>query len=147
MLPNRPGVVAQSGQGGGVNPAPQIMIVEDEHDVAFLLQWHLRQAGFGVTLATSGWAALELIRENRPDLILLDLMLPDLDGFGVCEILRRDPATALIPVVILSAWTMDESKRVARDYGVLDYLTKPFRPALVVQRLRELTGFAQPVQA
>lgn len=147
MSPQCPEFGAQPVQGHCVNPAPQILIVEDENDVAFLLQWHLRQAGFSVTLAGSGWAALERIRENRPDLILLDLMLPDLDGFGVCEILRREPATALIPVVILSAWTMEESKRVARDYGVLEYLTKPFRPAAVVQRLRELTGFAPPAEA
>jgi len=91
-----------------------------------------------VTVAANGWEAIHAVRESRPDIILLDLMLPDLDGFGVCEILRRDPATATIPIVIVSAWSSPDSRHLGLELGALDYLTKPFSPHELVERVNRL---------
>ncbi|MBI2496640.1 MAG: response regulator [Opitutae bacterium] len=102
------------------------------------MQYHLVRAGHEVTTAANGWEAISSVRSNRPDIILLDLMLPDLDGFGVCEILRRDPETATIPIIIVSAWTSDDSRNLGLELGALDYLTKPFLPQDLVARVNRL---------
>ena len=117
-----------------VAPA-RILAVEDEPDLVELIKCHLLRAGHLVATAGTGWDALEQIRRERPDLILLDLMLPDLDGFGVCEILRRDPATATIPIIIVSAWSSPDTRHLGLELGALDYLTKPFSPHDLVKRV------------
>lgn len=120
-------------------PCPaKILAVDDEPDLIDLMQYHLARAGHDVTTATNGWEAIHSVRRSRPDLILLDLMLPDLDGFGVCEILRRDPLTATIPIVIVSAWTSPDSRNLGLELGALDYLTKPFSPHELVERVNRL---------
>lgn len=116
----------------------KILAVDDEPDLIDLMQYHLVRAGHDVTTATNGWEAIYAVRQNRPDLILLDLMLPDLDGFGVCEILRRDPLTATIPIVIVSAWSSPDSRDLGLELGALDYLTKPFSPQELVERVNRL---------
>ena len=103
-----------------------ILTVEDEPDLIDLIRELLLEDGYEVSAARTGWEALDLIARRRPDLILLDLMLPDLDGFGFCEILRRDVATAHIPIVIVSAWASPDSRQLGHELGVVDYLTKPF---------------------
>ncbi|MET0263290.1 MAG: response regulator, partial [Rariglobus sp.] len=105
-----------------------ILSVDDEQDVTDLVQFHLTKAGCEVVTAANGRDALTEVGRRRPDLILLDLMLPDIDGFGVCEILRRDPVTAAIPVSILPAWATPDARLVGLELGALDYLTKPFSP-------------------
>ncbi len=102
------------------------------------MHFHLVRAGYQVTTAANGWEAIHAVRANRPDIILLDLMLPDLDGFGVCEILRRDPATALIPIIIVSAWASTDSRNLGLELGALDYITKPFSPQELVERVNHL---------
>jgi two-component system alkaline phosphatase synthesis response regulator PhoP len=119
-------------------PAAKILAVDDEPELTDLMQYHLLRAGHTVTTAANGWEALDCIRRERPDLILLDLMLPDLDGFGVCEILRRDPRTATIPIIIVSAWASDDSRNLGLELGALDYLTKPFSPPELVARVNQL---------
>jgi DNA-binding response OmpR family regulator len=120
-------------------PCPaKILAVDDEPDLIDLMQYHLVRAGHDVTTATNGWEAIHSVRQSRPDLILLDLMLPDLDGFGVCEILRRDPLTATIPIVIVSAWASSDSRNLGLELGALDYLTKPFSPHELVERVNRL---------
>jgi DNA-binding response OmpR family regulator len=114
--------------------AALILSVDDERDVTDLVRFHLTKAGYDVQTAASGREALETVRLCRPDLILLDLMLPDIDGLGVCEMLRRQPATATIPVVILTAWATPDARHLGLDLGALDYLTKPFSPKEVVAR-------------
>jgi DNA-binding response OmpR family regulator len=116
----------------------KILAVDDEPDLIDLMQYHLVRAGHDVTTASNGWEAIYAVRQNRPDLILLDLMLPDLDGFGVCEILRRDPQTATIPIVIVSAWSSPDSRDLGLELGALDYLTKPFSPQELVERVNRL---------
>lgn len=120
-------------------PAAHILAVDDEPEILELIAYSLRKAGHSVATAGNGWEALAEVRRQRPDLILLDLMLPDLDGFGVCEILRRDAATATIPIVIISAWASDDSRHLGLELGALDYLTKPFSPHELVQRVNRLT--------
>lgn len=115
-----------------------ILSVDDERDANELVQFHLTKAGFNVLMAVSGYGALEIIDSARPDLVLLDLMLPDLDGFGVCEILRRNPETATLPIMILSAWATTDSRGLGLELGALDFLTKPYSPAALVERVKRL---------
>ena len=125
-----------------------ILSVDDERDANELVQFHLTKAGFNVLMATNGREALEIIRSARPDLVLLDLMLPDLDGFGVCEILRRDPDTATTPIMILSAWTTTDSRSLGLEIGALDFLAKPYSPAALVERVKRLLSHrtSRPLQ-
>ncbi len=117
---------------------PSILAVDDEEDVTELVRFHLTRAGCDVRTASSGKAALQAINDSRPDLLILDLMLPDIDGFGICELLRRQPATATLPVIILSAWQSSDSRQLGLDLGALAYITKPFRPRELVQRVQSL---------
>lgn len=116
----------------------KILVVDDEPDLAALMQFHLVRAGYEVTTAGNGWEAIDAVRRDPPALILLDLMLPDLDGFGVCEILRRDPLTATIPLIIVSAWASSDSRHLGLELGALDYLTKPFSPRDLMARVNLL---------
>jgi DNA-binding response OmpR family regulator len=117
---------------------PIILSVDGEPDVTSLVRFHLTRAGYEVLAAASGREAIETIRDRRPDLVLLDLMLPDIDGFGVCEILRRTAATAAIPIMILSAWSTPDARLLGLELGALDYVSKPFRPKDLVERIKRL---------
>jgi len=116
---------------------PYVLCVDDERDVTDLVRFLLTRAGCDVASAASGRAALASVRDRRPDLLLLDLMLPDIDGFGVCEILRREPATARIPIVLLTAWATKDARAHGLGLGARDYITKPFSPRELVGRLPE----------
>jgi len=116
----------------------KILAVDDEPELTDLMEFHLVRAGHEVTTAANGWEALDCVKRNRPDIILLDLMLPDLDGFGVCEILRRDPLTATMPIIIVSAWASTDSRNLGLELGALDYITKPFSPQELVARVNQL---------
>ncbi|HEU5079844.1 MAG TPA: response regulator [Opitutaceae bacterium] len=115
-----------------------ILSVDDERDVTELVNFHLTRAGYDVVTAASGREALDKVQQHHPDLILLDLMLPDIDGFGVCEILRRQRTTATIPIVILTAWATTDAQHLGLELGALDYMTKPFSPKELVDRVRRL---------
>lgn len=115
-----------------------ILSVDDEPDVTDLVKFHLSKAGFDVVTAATGREALDQVRAVKPDLILLDLMLPDIDGFGVCEILRRQVETATIPIIILTAWATRDARHLGLELGALDYMTKPFSPKQLVERVRHL---------
>ncbi|MFA5058957.1 MAG: response regulator [Opitutaceae bacterium] len=119
---------------------PVLLSVDDERDVIDLVRFHFSRAGYEVVTASSGREAIETIRCRRPDLVLLDLMLPDIDGFGVCEILHRNAVTATIPIVILSAWSTADARNVGLELGALDYVTKPFSPKELVDRVNRLLG-------
>jgi two-component system, OmpR family, alkaline phosphatase synthesis response regulator PhoP len=116
----------------------KILAVDDEPEITDLMHYHLVRAGYAVTTAANGWEAIQSVKADRPDIILLDLMLPDLDGFGVCEILRRDPLTATIPIIVVSAWSSPDSRNLGLELGALDYLTKPFSPSDLVARVNRL---------
>lgn len=115
-----------------------ILSVDDESDVTDLIAFHLRQQGYEVRTAATGREALEQINTRPPDLLLLDLMLPDIDGFGICEILRRRAETATLPIIILSAWSEPDSRHLGLELGAIDFLNKPFSPRYLVERVNDL---------
>lgn len=120
------------------NGAHHVLIVDDEHDVVDLLRYNLTQAGYRVSECFDGLAALELARRSRPDLIVLDLMLPQMDGLTVFENLRRDDVTARIPVIMLTAKTSQTDREKGLETGADDYLGKPFSPKELVLRVRSV---------
>jgi len=116
----------------------RILIIEDESDVADLLEMTLRKAGFKTTAATDGASGLQKARENRPDFIMLDLMLPKMSGLEVCRILKGDPATCHIPILMLTAKAEEIDRIVGLEFGADDYVTKPFSPREVMLRIRAI---------
>ena len=120
--------------------APTVLSVDDEPDMTDLARLHLHRVGYEVLTASSGRQAIETVHARHPDLVLLDLMLPDIDGFSVCDILRSDPATAAIPIIIVSAWSTSDARATGFEYGVLDYVTKPFSPQELIARVNRLLG-------
>jgi two-component system phosphate regulon response regulator PhoB len=118
-----------------MSPA-RILIVEDEQSIAEVLEYNLAKEGFAIDLDFRGDTALESIRSNPPDLILLDLMLPGLDGLEICRLIKRDPQTASIPLVILTARGEEVDRIVGLELGADDYIPKPFSPREVVLRIK-----------
>ena len=112
-----------------------ILVVEDDLDLVELLRFNLDNAGFSVVAATDGAEALKKSKALLPDLILLDLMLPELDGFAVCEILRRDERTARIPIIILTAMSGELARVAGIGAGANDFITKPFSPKQLLSRI------------
>jgi DNA-binding response OmpR family regulator len=104
----------------------KILVVEDDAELVELLSYQLKTAGFAIGTAMDGIEALKKARTVAPDLILLDLMLPELDGFAVCEILRRDAATASIPIIMVTALSTQLARLAGLEAGANAYVTKPF---------------------
>jgi DNA-binding response OmpR family regulator len=124
-----------------------VLLVEDEPDVVDLLRFHLRRAGFKVLVADTGPDGLEAVRQNLPDAVILDIMLPGLSGLEVCRAMKSDPALAAIPVLMLTAKGDVKDRVKGLETGAEDYVTKPFSPKEVVlrvqgllKRLRSATG-------
>ena len=109
-----------------IKPQARILVVDDEEDLGRILKFALVAAGHEVLLAMDGAEGLKLARENSPDLILLDLMLPKIDGYKVCRMLKFDERYKSIPIVILSARTQEADKEMARDTGADLFITKPY---------------------
>src|ERR1039457_2948774 len=116
----------------------KIFVVDDDADLVELLSFNLKKAGFAIGTAFDGVEALKKARSIAPDLILLDVMLPELDGLAVCEILRRDSATASIPVIMLTALTGELGRLAGLESGANDYVTKPFSAKQLVSKVAEL---------
>ena len=117
-------------------PGETILIVEDEHDIRELVSYTLENEGYNTLKAPDGHTGLELARKNKPDLILLDIMLPDIDGLEVCRKIKRDEAVGGIPVIMLTAKSEDSDVVSGLELGAEDYITKPFSPRVLVARLR-----------
>lgn len=115
-----------------------ILIVDDEPDLVELIGYHLRASGFKTLTAFDGSEALNQARSHLPDLILLDLMLPELDGLSVCELLHRLPSTRQIPIIIVSAWKNEQSRLLGLELGAEDYISKPFSPRELVLRVQKV---------
>ena len=113
----------------------QILIIDDEFAVRYLVERHLVRHHFQVLLARDGASGLQLARENIPDIILLDVNLPDVDGYTICEQLRREPLLREIPIVFLSSYGSPERKQRAFDVGATDYIEKPFIPDEFLSRI------------
>lgn len=114
------------------------MLVEDEPDIAEVVQYNLVKEGYQVEVHGRGDTALEAVRRKPPDLILLDLMLPGLDGLEMTRLLKRDGATAHVPLVMLTAKGEEVDRIVGLELGADDYLTKPFNPRELVARIKAL---------
>ncbi len=117
------------------NMRERILLVDDEADIVELLEYNLRQAGYTVVAARDGASALAEIRRQRPDIILLDLMLPDIAGTEICRRLRRDPSTQTIPVIMITARGEEIDRVVGFEIGADDYIVKPFSPRELVLRI------------
>ncbi|MFP4623014.1 MAG: response regulator transcription factor [Gemmatimonadota bacterium] len=120
---------------GPTTKSAQILVVEDERDIAALVAYHLTREGYRVRTVGTGGDALEAVRNERPDLVVLDLMLPELSGYEILEEMRRQPSMEDVPVVVLTA-RREESDRIrGLELGADDYLTKPFSPQELVLRI------------
>jgi two-component system phosphate regulon response regulator PhoB len=116
---------------------PRILVVDDEPDVLDLVTYNLGQAGFQTETAADGAEALRKARSTTPDLILLDLMLPEMDGLEVCKLLRRDAKTSAIPIIMLTARASEIDRIVGLELGADDYVPKPFSPRELVLRVKK----------
>ena len=123
---------------------PTILIVEDEAPLVTLLRYNLEREGFAVLDAQDGEEALAVAREQKPDLVLLDWMLPLMSGIELCRQLRRNPETRALPVVMLTARGEEGDKLRGLDSGADDYVTKPFSPSELIARIRAVLRRANP---
>ena len=114
----------------------RILVVDDDREVVRLMRAYLEQAGYQVLTAYDGETAVHMLRREKPDLMLLDLMLPDRDGWDITRLVRGDPTLAHIPIIMLTARVDDTDKIVGLEMGADDYVTKPYNPREVVARVR-----------
>jgi DNA-binding response OmpR family regulator len=122
-----------------VTPSKKILIIEDEPDVIDLLTLHLRKSGeFNISTASDGATGVRKAREESPALIILDLMLPKMPGLEVCKILKSDPATRDIPIIMLTAKAEEIDRIVGLEFGADDYVTKPFSPREIILRIKAI---------
>jgi two-component system, OmpR family, alkaline phosphatase synthesis response regulator PhoP len=122
----------------GATPSKKILIVEDEPDILQLVKLYLEKEGFRTATAVNGAQALKKVKEDKPDLIVLDLMLPEIDGLEVCKRLRSIPDTALLPIIMLTAKAEESDTVIGLELGADDYVAKPFSPKALVARIKAL---------
>jgi len=115
-----------------------ILVVDDDKEIVRLVRAYLEQTGFSVLVAYDGETALHMLRRERPALIVLDLMLPDRDGWDITRIMRADQSLYTIPIIMLTARVEDTDKIIGLELGADDYITKPFNPREVVARVRSV---------
>ena len=116
----------------------RILIVEDEPEIAQLVRHYLEKEGFHTSVAKTGLEAQKLVATEHPDLVILDLMLPEMDGLEVCKALRRKPETALLPIIMLTAKNEESDTVIGLELGADDYVTKPFSPKILLARAKAL---------
>lgn len=116
----------------------KILIVEDEADIAQLVKLYLEKDGFRPTIAKTGVEGLKLVKAERPDMVILDLMLPEMDGLEICKKIRTSLDTALLPIMMLTAKAEESDTIIGLELGADDYVTKPFSPKVLVARVKAL---------
>ncbi|QQS15079.1 MAG: phosphate regulon transcriptional regulator PhoB [Rhodospirillales bacterium] len=126
---------------------PHVLVVEDEAPLVELLRYNLDRAGYRVSTAADGEAAMRALGEDMPDLVLLDWMLPLMSGLEVCRQLRRQPTTSNIPIIMLTARGEEQDRVRGLDAGADDYVTKPFSPTELVARVRAVLRRIRPALA
>jgi two-component system alkaline phosphatase synthesis response regulator PhoP len=124
----------------------KILIVDDEQDIVELLSYNLGKEGFSTIKAYDGEAAIGLVRSEKPDLMLLDLMLPKMNGLDVCKAIRRNPQTANLPIIMLTAKGEEIDKIIGLEIGADDYITKPFSVKELIARVRSILRRMQDVE-
>ena len=122
----------------------KILVVDDEPEAVELVEFNLREAGFDVITAADGNEALKAARGQLPALIVLDVMLPEVDGLEVCKLLKRDAVTATIPIIMLTAKAAEIDRVLGLELGADDYLTKPFSPRELVLRVKRILQRGTP---
>jgi two-component system phosphate regulon response regulator PhoB len=122
---------------------PKILVVDDEPEAVELVEFNLRQAGFDVVTAADGAEALKKAHTLLPSLIVLDLMLPEVDGLEVCKMVRRDPLTAAVPIVMVTARAAEIDRILGLELGADDYITKPFSPRELILRIKKILQRSQ----
>jgi two-component system alkaline phosphatase synthesis response regulator PhoP len=123
--------------------AQQILVVDDDPEIVRLVRGYLEQEGYRVLVAYDGETALHILRRERADLVVLDLMLPDRDGWDVTRLVRSDPSLHGMPIIMLTARVEDQDKIIGLELGADDYVTKPFNPRELVARVRAVLRRAQ----
>jgi two-component system phosphate regulon response regulator PhoB len=121
-----------------VLPIESVLVVEDEKDIVDLIEYHLKQSGFSVITALDGRSGLERARTEHPSLIILDLMLPEMDGKDICRALKSNPTTQSIPILMLTAKAEEVDRIVGFELGADDYVSKPFSPRELVLRVKAI---------
>jgi len=122
----------------------RILVVDDEIYIVHILDFSLGMEGYDVVTALDGEQALEKARTEKPDLIVLDIMMPKLDGYETCKRLKADPETKDVPVILLSAKGRNVDQKVGFEVGADDYITKPFSPRKLVERINAILGQSSP---
>ncbi|HKQ39416.1 MAG TPA: response regulator transcription factor [Verrucomicrobiae bacterium] len=117
---------------------PKVLVVDDEPDAIELIAFNLKGAGLDVVTAADGAEALKKAEQHTPDLVILDLMLPEVDGLEVCKVLRRTPKTAGVPILMLTSKSAEIDRVLGLELGADDYVTKPFSPRELVLRVKRL---------
>ena len=129
----------QTGPTIHLDPVLQkILIIEDDVDIATLISFNLERAGYGVDMVHDGREGLETILRDQPDLVILDLMLPSMDGYGILKEMQRDPRSHAIPVLMLTAKSQTDDRIRGLESGADDYLTKPFSPKELILRVQAI---------
>lgn len=116
----------------------KILVVDDEVNITQILEFSMGAEGYEVITASNGEEAIDKARKEQPDLIILDIMMPRIDGYEACRILKANPITKNIPVVLLTAKGRDIDKRLGYEVGATDYIVKPFSPNKLIERINEL---------
>jgi DNA-binding response OmpR family regulator len=137
----------QSALSASPKIGPRVLVVEDEQDVAELLRYNLSKEGYEVALVANGADALKRAREIKPALILLDIMVPQLNGWEVCRRLKQDPETRAIPVIMVTGRVEEGDKVLGFEMGADDYVTKPFSPRELVARVRAVVRRSTSAEA
>ncbi len=124
------------------NNKKKILLVEDEKDMVYAVTLQLEAKGYEVITASDGQDGLDKARTKKPDLIILDLMLPKIDGYKVCRMLKFDNKYQNIPIILFTARAQDSDKKIGRDVGADVYITKPFEPSVLLDKIRELLALS-----
>ncbi len=120
--------------------AKRILVVDDEQDIVKMVGLRLKANGYEVLSANDGQQGLETAQKEKPDLIILDVMMPKMDGYKVCGLLKKDSRFAKTPIIIFTAKAQDKDKDLGREVGANAYLTKPFDPPVLIAKVKELLG-------
>lgn len=116
----------------------KILLVDDEKDIVEIVTYRLEASGYEVIFASNGQEALNKAYREKPDLIILDLMLPKMDGYKVCGLLKNDARYSKIPIIIFTARAQETDKKMCEEVGADAYITKPFNPQMLLAKIKEL---------
>jgi len=125
---------------------PRILVVDDEPEAVELIEFNLKQSGYTVSTAGDGAEALKKARGQTPDLIVLDVMLPEMDGFEICKTLRLDPTTLRVPIIMVTAKAAEIDRVLGLELGADDYLTKPFSTRELLLRIKKILSRGQTAE-